>query len=74
MIIIMTIITIIISTEWITFQQMDIARISKPRDLFPEGFHKVFLQSSHLCFNININMKMMLLDISRSSPFTACTG
>ena len=29
------------STEWMSFQQMDIARISRPRDLFPEGFHKV---------------------------------
>ena len=29
------------STEWMSFQQMDIARISRPRDLFPQGFHKV---------------------------------
>jgi len=30
------------STEWMSFQQMDIARISRPRDLFPQGFHKIF--------------------------------
>ena len=28
------------------FQQMDIARVSRPRELIPEGFHKVLSQSS----------------------------
>ena len=39
------------STKRMKFQQMDIARISKPRELFPEGFHKVFLRT--LAFDAN---------------------
>ena len=34
------------STERMSFQQMDIAQISRPRELFPKGFNKVLSRSS----------------------------